>query len=278
MEHPLISFEPIGHFHTRAVRPYETPRQSGLEDEPGEVELLPRRLLDQALKDLIGFERIWLIYQFHHNEGWKPRVLPPRSPDGQKKGVFATRAPHRPNPIGLSCVVLEAIEGLTLRVRGADLLEGTPILDIKPYVAYADAWPEARQGWLEGVEEHAWDLEVTSPTLERFAWLEQRSELRPMPFLRKHLEYMPLHTRHKRVRPAGLPGLHILSLQTWRFLFRLEEEGRRIRIEAFFSGYSPEDLQAGAEDPHGDKELHRAFVLHWPDAALPEGLEHHRHR
>ncbi len=76
------------------------------------------------------------------------RVLPPRSRTG-RKGVFSTRAPHRPNPLGLSALKLEKVEGLRLSVRGVDLLDGTPVLDIKPYVPYTDAWPDARSGWPE---------------------------------------------------------------------------------------------------------------------------------
>lgn len=105
---------------------------------------------EKSLKDLEGFERIWVIFTFHRNEGWAPVVKPPR---GQgRKGVLATRSPHRPNPIGLSALELLSVEGRTLKVRGVDLLDGTPVLDIKPYVPYADAFPGARAGWIDGVD------------------------------------------------------------------------------------------------------------------------------
>src|SRR6185437_11868823 len=91
------------------------------------------------ISGLAGFERIWLLFVFHRSEGWKPLVRPPRG--GGKRGVLATRSPHRPNAIGLSAVELVAVEERALRVRGVDLLDGTPILDIKPYVPYADAFP-----------------------------------------------------------------------------------------------------------------------------------------
>jgi tRNA (adenine37-N6)-methyltransferase len=106
---------------------------------------------DAALKDLAGFQRIWLIFVFHRSEGWKAEVKPPRG--GGKRGVLATRSPHRPNAIGLSAVELIAIEGRSLRVRGVDLLDGTPILDIKPYVPYADAFPDSVAGWIDAIDE-----------------------------------------------------------------------------------------------------------------------------
>lgn len=103
-----------------------------------------------AWRDLAGFERIWLVFAFHRSEGWKAEVRPPRG--GGKRSVLATRSPHRPNAIGLSAVeLLEAAEG-RLRVRGLDLLDGTPILDIKPYVPYADAFPAARAGWIDAID------------------------------------------------------------------------------------------------------------------------------
>ena len=103
-----------------------------------------------AFRDLAGFERIWLIFAFHRSEGWKAEVRPPRG--GGKRSVLATRSPHRPNAIGLSAVELVAVEENALRVRGVDLLDGTPILDIKPYVPYADAFPGSRAGWIDAID------------------------------------------------------------------------------------------------------------------------------
>ena len=105
---------------------------------------------ETAYRDLAGFDRLWLVFVFDRSEGWKAEVRPPRG--GGKRSVLATRSPHRPNAIGLSCVELVAIEGHGLRVRGVDLLDGTPILDIKPYVPYADAFPEARAGWIDALD------------------------------------------------------------------------------------------------------------------------------
>ena len=147
-----LTLEPIGYLRTTANKRYEAPRQPGSSDVdlPGRVILNDGQNFEQALKDLDGFSKIWLIYWFDRNENWKPMVTPPRGP-AVKRGVFATRAPYRPNPIGLSLVDLVEIKGRTLYVANVDLLDKTPILDIKPYLPYAEAYPDAKAGWLEGL-------------------------------------------------------------------------------------------------------------------------------
>jgi tRNA (adenine37-N6)-methyltransferase len=154
---PELRLEVIGHVRSPYKERFGTPRQppvteQTLEDRALEasIELLPGRNFEQALKDLAGFEYIWVLAWLHLNEGWNPQVVPPRGPE-VKRGLFATRAPHRPNPIGLSALRLIGIEGRVLKVRGIDLLDGTPVLDIKPYIPYSDAFPDAKAGWLEGL-------------------------------------------------------------------------------------------------------------------------------
>ena len=110
------------------------------------VEGFPRA----AFRDLAGFERIWLLFAFDRSEGWKAEVRPPRG--GGKRSVLATRSPHRPNAIGLSSVELVAVDDGSLRVRGVDLLDATPILDIKPYLPYADAFPDSLAGWVDALD------------------------------------------------------------------------------------------------------------------------------
>ena len=114
----------------------------------GTIELLPHMPIE-TLVHLEGFDYVWALYVFHLNRGYKPMVKPPRTPD-VAHGVLATRAPHRPNPIGLSALRLVKIEGRVLHVHGIDLLDGTPVLDLKPYLPYADAFPEAHAGWVDG--------------------------------------------------------------------------------------------------------------------------------
>ena len=157
MEPPTFTYHPIGLVRTPYARRIDAPHQptvvEGTETgAPVEATLeLDPSLPETVLRDLEGFDRIWLIFAFHQSEGWAPLVQPPRGPRG-KRGVLATRSPHRPNAIGLSSVELVAVEGRTLRLRGVDLLDGTPVLDLKPYVPYADAFPGARAGWIDAVD------------------------------------------------------------------------------------------------------------------------------
>lgn len=154
---PGVTFQPIGIVRSPYAKRMDAPHQptvvQGTETGvPAEALLeLNAALPETVVRDLEGFERIWVIFVFHASEGWAPLVQPPRGPRA-KRGVLATRSPHRPNAIGLSAVELVAVEGRTLRLRGVDLLDGTPVLDIKPYVPYADAFPEARAGWIDAVD------------------------------------------------------------------------------------------------------------------------------
>lgn len=137
---------------------FAIPRQSGLVDAlRAAVVFQPEFRSPDALRGLEGFSHLWLIWQFSANagRGWSPTVRPPRLGGNARLGVFATRSPFRPNPIGLSCVRLEKVElsgpeGPVLYVAGADLMDGTPIYDIKPYLPYADCRPEATGGFAPG--------------------------------------------------------------------------------------------------------------------------------
>lgn len=151
-----FTFHPIGYVRSPYARRIDAPHQATVvegTETRGAAEAfldLDDSIPEAALQDLGGFERIWLIFAFHKSEGWTPLVKPPRG--SLKRGVLATRSPHRPNAIGLSAVELVAVEGRTLQLRGVDLLDGTPILDIKPYVPYADAFPDAQAGWIDAVD------------------------------------------------------------------------------------------------------------------------------
>jgi tRNA-Thr(GGU) m(6)t(6)A37 methyltransferase TsaA len=147
----------IGHVRSPYKERFGTPRQPTVTEQTLEdravdatIELLPGLNLEQALQDLAGFDYIWVLAWLHLNENWKPTVIPPRGPK-VRRGLFSTRSPHRPNPIGLSALRLLKVEGRVLHVRGIDLLDGTPVIDIKPYVPYADAFPGARAGWLDEI-------------------------------------------------------------------------------------------------------------------------------
>ncbi len=147
-----FTLDPIGRVSSAYHRRFGTPQQASAVDSDAAAVLVldPLKIPPEALADLAGMERIWVLSWLHRGGGWSPQVFPPRGPR-QRRGLFSTRSPDRPNPIGLSAVELVRVEGCDLHVRGIDLLDGTPILDIKPYVPYADAFPGARAGWIDSI-------------------------------------------------------------------------------------------------------------------------------
>ncbi len=253
-----VTFRPIGIFHCDTRYSYDAARQGALADNRGEVRLEPGCRYEEALRDLAGFSHVWLIFVFNQNSDWKPLVQPPR---GERRvGVFACRAPYRPNPIGLSLVELEAVEGLTLRVRGHDLLDGTPILDIKPYLPYADTAEPVRTGWLEAVTaaEALWRVSFAEQAQTKIAWLEAHGVTGLEAFISRELERVPTDGRRKRVRSDGADGW-VLAYRTWRIGFAADEASRTVRVREVWSGYSDAEIAPGAPDRYGDLDLHRAF-------------------
>ena len=163
-----VEMRVIARVRTPFAEKFGVPRQSGLAPAQGTVIFEPDYRCADALRGLEGFSHLWLVWMFHQavRKDWSPTVRPPRLGGNQRMGVFATRSPFRPNPIGLSCVELAGVdlhtpEGPVLHVRGIDLVDGTPILDIKPYLPYCDARPEAAGGFTDGLDSPA--LAVSCP-------------------------------------------------------------------------------------------------------------------
>ncbi len=144
-----VLLRPIAIVHSPFVWREEAPRQAGLGSNTGQIVLLPG--YQNAIKDLAGFDHLWVLAWFHRSEGWKEQIIPPR--DKVKRGVLATRSPDRPNPIGLSCVRLLSVRGRTLSIADHDLLDGTPILDLKPYLNAYDSHPNASTGWVGNLQD-----------------------------------------------------------------------------------------------------------------------------
>ena len=164
---------PIARIKSDFSEKFGIPRQSGLVEElTAEVIFQPEFRDPSALRGIDGFSHLWLIWEFSQARGWSPTVRPPRLGGNKRLGVFATRSPFRPNPIGLSCVRLLGVRqdralGPVLTVAGADLLDGTPIYDIKPYLPYADAWPEAIGGFTDRTERHLLTVDCPAALLEQ---------------------------------------------------------------------------------------------------------------
>ena len=164
-----MEIRPIAYIRTQLPEKFGVPRQSGIASSlRGRIVFEKEFRQQDALRGLEGFSHIWLLWEFSANVkgGWQPTVRPPRLGGNAHMGVFATRSPFRPNPIGLSCVRLESVEldsedGPVINVRGADLMDGTPIYDIKPYIRYADSYPDAICGYVDTLPEKR--LEVNFP-------------------------------------------------------------------------------------------------------------------
>ncbi len=258
MAHEQITFAPIGYFRSSQVHPYEAGRQPDDHHSDGHIELVSVQNFEQALTGLEGCERLWVVFLFHHNQHWNPMVLPPRGSQ-TKLGVFATRSPYRPNPIGISCVRLLSIEKLKIQIAGADILDGTPILDIKPYVAYADSFPGVEPAWLQESLQQSFTISFSQHCENQLNWLEQRGLSQLRAFLLHQLQFEPTNKRKKRVKPSG--DHFVLAYRTWRAQFKISET--TLKIETIFSGYSEADLTS-EEDPYNDKDLHREFKKLFP--------------
>ena len=170
----MQSLKVIATIHTDFPSKFGIPRQGGLVDAlKATVTFEPEYRDASALRGLEGYSHLWLIWQFSESvmEGWSPTVKPPRLGGNRRMGVFATRSPFRSNPLGLSCVKLEGIElsgpqGPVLHVAGADLMDGTPIFDIKPYIPYADSHPEATGGFTDSADYTRLAVNFPGPLLE----------------------------------------------------------------------------------------------------------------
>jgi tRNA-Thr(GGU) m(6)t(6)A37 methyltransferase TsaA len=259
-----IIIKPIGILHSELRYRYETPRQGILAGKKiSIIELNPNRNFEQAVKDLDGFERIWVLYQFHLNENWKPLVTPPRH-TRKKVGVFASRAPYRPNRIGMSAVKLEKIEGLKIFVSESDILDGSPVIDIKPYLPYSDSFPEAATGWVKSGLENIYDVQFYSMALEQCEWLKKNASINLANFARLQLEFNPTDSSRKRISESKEDGadkkiLYILAYRTWRISYTVDEERRNVRIGSINTGYSVKELGDTADDKYQDKPLHKKF-------------------
>lgn len=252
-----FTIDPIGYFHSDCAAPYEVPRQGVLSNSnEGVIELNPEHQFEQALEGLEGFDRIWVIYRFHLNHSWKPKVLPPRG--GIKRGVFATRSPHRPNFIGLSCVELRAIQGLKLFIASHDLIDGTPILDLKPYLNYADALPSHRQGWLETLEQEKdyqiiWSKEASN----HIEYLEMEWKLFLKKGIENRLRSSPLPYPNNRVKQVS-QNSYELAYRTWRISYRIDHEV--VKVISLYSGYDQETLEGIKPSKWDDVPIHQAFA------------------
>lgn len=252
-----FTVRPIGFARTPFLEKVEAPRQAVAEGGAGvegRIEMLPEH--EHALDDLDGFDRIWVLFWFHEAKGFRSKVLPPRS--DKKRGLFATRSPHRPNPIGMSAVRLVRVEGLVVHVRDLDLIDGTPIVDLKPYVPYADSFPDAKTGWLGATDPRpAWTVQVAPEAEAQLAWLEAEGLVLGLRTrIVDALALGPQPHPYRRIKKTD-DGELVLAVKEWRARFTVSVEGAVITVDRIRTGFRPRELATGVEPALA---VHRAFV------------------
>ncbi len=227
-------FEAIGYVSSCFKEKFGIPRQSGLIPEAlGTLEIVPPYNLPEAFRELGDYSHLWLTFVFHANlrAQWKPRVRPPRLGGNQRVGVFASRSPFRPNPIGLSVVRLERLELGAGRVRlhlsGIDLLDGTPVLDIKPYLPYSDAIVEARSGYAPSAPEASLEITLAPQAEEALAALPATEADRLRRLIRQILAQDP--------RPGyrrGRAEKRLYAMRLLDFDLRWRVDDKRVKLLA----------------------------------------------
>jgi tRNA-Thr(GGU) m(6)t(6)A37 methyltransferase TsaA len=214
-----ISFKPIGWVRCQAHKKYQASRQAALNEEPAYIELAERLNWPQLLEGLEGFERLWVIYYMNQVKSVKSKVLVPRL--GKKVGVLATRSPHRPNPIGLSCVKLIEIKSRKIFIHSHDMLDQTPVLDIKPYLPYADAFTEAKYGWVQELDA-PWIVHWPKKIIESIFWLKSQGELLlSTSALDQILQSGPYPNHYNRIKVEG--DLGVIAMGNWRVHFKFRD-------------------------------------------------------
>ena len=251
-----VTFQIIGYFRGTQSQKSSLPRQAHLSNQNGFIEFVSGFDHKMALKGLEEMSHCWLIFQFHKAESKaKPLVKPPRAPE-KLMGVYATRAPYRPNAIGLSLVQIDKIENGKLYLKNCDLINASPILDIKPYVIEADFAINPKQGWIDQIEN--WNFSLSEIVQKKIAWLKAEGFDDIENVLNAQFTNSPFQKNRKRLKISKKEGT-LFSYRTWRFQIKIIESKKLIEILDLFSGYSNLELKNGV-DPYLDKELHRRFT------------------
>jgi tRNA-Thr(GGU) m(6)t(6)A37 methyltransferase TsaA len=227
MEENNFTVEPIGVINTPFKTKYGAPRQpaSATEQTVGVITLNERQNFEQALEDVRGFEYIWVLFWFHQNKNWKPKILPPNS-GRTKRGLFATRSPHRPNPIGLSLCKLLEVRGRILHIENPDMLDGTPIIDIKPYIPHAEAFPNARAGWIAKLTEQSkphYTVTFSADATRMLKTVETEERREVITYVGGILSRDPHPHSYRRIKVMK-DGTSVLAVRCWRFQFEILDD------------------------------------------------------
>jgi tRNA-Thr(GGU) m(6)t(6)A37 methyltransferase TsaA len=265
---PSLILQPIGFIATpQSLKFHARHQPSDGAEERNVLELLPDCDYEHALQDVAGFERIWLIWWFHRNPNWRPLVLPPRGP-AQRRGVFSTRSPHRPNPLGMTPVRLLGVEGRRLILGPCDLVDGTPVFDIKPYVPAYDSFPDARAGWIDAVDAELrqpgrFTVELSAHATEQRQWLWENWAIEFIPRMTELLTRDPTPHRTRRIKRRG-DGAFEIGCGAWRAVFSVS--GETVTVLALEPAYPLRFLHREGYDQVPDRDAQLAFMERWPSA------------
>lgn len=268
---PSLTIEPIGF-----VRAGELPKgmaqkfvarhQPSAHDQAHYIQLNDDPKLRSALKDLHTFSHIWIVWWFHLNKTWRPEVLPPRGP-AKRRGVFATRSPYRPNPLGISAVELRHIDGLRLYLGACDAVDGTPVFDIRPYVPEYDSFPDASAGWIGEVNallERApmFRVELAPRAKAQLAWLADTWSINFQTRMIELLGRDPEPHRTRRIKRLE-DGRRRMDCGAWRVYFTVQDAA--VTVSCVTPGFPLRVLQHPEYGDVPDGEAQLAFLREWPD-------------
>lgn len=266
---PGLTITPIGFIRSGKPLKFDARHQPDEKQaETNILEMLPGDKYQKALKDLAGFDRIWLLWWFHRNTDWRPEVLPPRGPS-KRRGVFATRSPHRPNPLGITPVQLLEIRKGQLILGPCDLVDGTPVFDIKPYIPSYDSFPEAKAGWIDEVDAAlegppAFTVSFSPQATEHMAWLRQEWSVDFEARLLEILSRDPSPHRTRRIRSRH-GDLFDIGCGAWYAIF--EVKGPVVHVLHLKPAFPLKFLTDPARPEIPDKDAQLAFRARWPQFA-----------
>jgi tRNA-Thr(GGU) m(6)t(6)A37 methyltransferase TsaA len=265
---PALVCQPIGFIRSGKHLKHAARHQPDeAAEERNHIELLPVPGYQEALHDLVGFDRVWLVWWFHLNTRWRSKILPPFGP-GKRLGLFSTRSPHRPNPIGITPVRLYGVKKFTLEIGPCDLVDGTPILDIKPYLPSYDSFPQSATGWWgdyakEEAERGPCTVKIGPLATEQLVWLEDKWEVEFKGRMIEILTRDPRPHRTRRIRNRRGGGFDI-ACGAWRAVFDCVDTV--VTVTAIEPAFPPVFLRDTQRTRVPDREAQIAFLLKWPKA------------
>lgn len=259
-----FTFTAIGTVESAAQYRQDAPRQSVYASAGAFLRWTDSGYSNCAV-DLEGFDRIWLIWVFDRNISgrWHAKVRVPVPAEQDRYSVFATRSPYRPNPIGISAVELRKITPEGLYLGACDLLDGTAVLDVKPYIPQVDAFPESRAGWRDRIDSTLCKVEFAPRAVEQIQFVQAAGAPDIRNFCLVQLASRPTDKSRKRVEFDAANDQWVIHYRTWKIFFEYDQTAGLIMVKSIDSNYSESDLAPGMPDKYLDKALHRDFKTHF---------------